>query len=576
MMTLEGLNSLPVAEFVTVLGGVFEHSPWIAERTAAGRPFASRLQLHEAMTAVIALATAEEQLALIRAHPELAGRAAVRGELTRESAGEQRRAGLSDCTREEFDRLQALNAAYSTRFGWPFIVAVKGHTPSTILVEMERRLHHGAATERAAALEQIGRIGGFRLADIVETPLGSEVCAMADTLARYSESEQGLTCSFLTDFHRATADKIREWMLAAGLDTSIDAVGNVIGRLPASQSSKVLITGSHYDTVTNAGRYDGRLGVLLPIAVAARIRRSGIELPYALEIVAFADEEGVRFKSTFLGSRAVAGTFDATTLDLRDSAGITMREAMTNAGLDPGNIGAAARKPGDTLGFIEVHIEQGPVLLSEGQSVGVVTSIAGSTRAMLTVSGIAGHAGTVPMGMRKDAAVAAAEVVLAVEKCCEGVQGLVGTVGQLRVPGGAVNVIPGRCELSLDVRASEDSVRRAAFERIEAACERITERRGIEIDLQRVLEVDAVPCSADMQFRLAESITQVTGMVTPRLLPSGAGHDAMAMAALTRVGMLFVRSGNGGISHHPAESVSEADVDVAGRVLWDFLVNHPG
>lgn len=577
MISLEALNNGSVADFVAALGGVFEHSPWVAERAAAGRPYRSRIELHEAMCEVVAQARPEEQLALIRAHPELAGRAAARGELTAHSASEQRRAGLSSCTPEELARLRALNAAYSEKFGWPFILAVKGHNPVTVIAEMARRIEHSAETERATALAEIGRIAGFRLAELVEEPIGPEVMAMSDVLARFSEQQGALTCSYLTDAHRASARQIREWMLAAGLEVTTDAVGNVIGRLPSAvPGAKTLITGSHYDTVTNAGKYDGRLGILLPIAVAARLNRSGRKLPYTLEIIAFAEEEGVRFRTTFLGSRAVAGQFDPGALDLEDAAGITLRAAMERAGLDPRAIASAARSLSEICGFIEVHIEQGPVLLSEDQPLGVVTSIAGSTRALVTVKGRAGHAGTVPMSLRQDAAVAAAEIVLAVERRCSGVPGLVGTVGRLHVPDGAVNVIPGKCELSIDVRAPVDALRQSAYDDIVAECLRIAARRGVSIDVQKVLDVGCVPCSPAMQASLEESIRRVTGAATVPRLPSGAGHDAMVMASLAPMGMLFVRCGNGGISHHPDESVEAADVELAGRALSEFLLNFSG
>jgi len=577
MISLASLNAMSTADFVSAVGGVFEHSPWVAERAAGARPFASRLALHDAMCAEVARASSEEQLALIRAHPELAGRAAVRGELTAESAGEQKRAGLSSCTPEEFATLQSLNAAYSKKFGWPFILAVKGHNPTSVIAALDRRVNHDASSERAESLEQIGRIAGFRLADLVDEPIGSEVMAMSDALARFSEVEGALTCSYLTPAHRATAAKIREWMLAAGLETEVDAVGNVVGRLSsagAQSSARTLITGSHYDTVTNGGKYDGRLGILLPIAVAARLRRAGAQLPYTLEIIAFAEEEGVRFKTTFLGSRAVVGRFDPAVLDLQDADGTSMRTVMIEAGLDVNAIPAVARDPAKVSGFIEVHIEQGPVLLSEALPVGVVTSIAGGTRALVSVVGLAGHAGTVPMNLRRDAAAAAAEIVLAVEQRCSGAPGLVGTVGRLQVPDGAVNVIPGRCDLSLDVRAPDDATRRAAYDDIVSLCAEIAARRNVSIDVRKVLEAESAPCAAPMQARIADSIRRVTGIAEPRMLPSGAGHDAMMMASLTPMGMLFVRCGNGGISHHPSELLTAEDADLAGRVLTDFFLHY--
>jgi allantoate deiminase/N-carbamoyl-L-amino-acid hydrolase len=364
-------------------------------------------------------------------------------------------------------------------------------------------------------------------------------------------------------------------MLSAGLQVEVDAVGNVIGRRGATSDSDVLMTGSHYDTVVNAGKFDGRLGILLPIAVAAQLNRDGAQLPYALTIVAFAEEEGVRFKSTFLGSRAVAGTFDPAVLDSIDAAGISVRSAMQAVGLDPQAIPAAACNPRQLLGFVEVHIEQGPVLLTEGLPLGVVTSIAGSVRHLVSITGLAGHSGTVPMQLRRDAAAAAAEVVLAVERRCSGIPGLVGTVGQLQVPGSAVNVIPGRCELSIDIRADKDEVRQAAFADVQAEVSRISSARRVDVQWRKVLETHSVPCSQNMQQRWAESICRATGVTAPRSLPSGAGHDAMVMGGITDMGMLFVRCGNGGISHHPSESMTEEDADVAARVFTDFLLNFP-
>ena len=576
MISLHELNSLPVAQFVAVLSGIFERSPWVPERVAALRPFGSRLQLHSAMCQTLAAASTQEQLALIRAHPELAGGAAVRAQLTPESTREQKGAGLSACTQEELSTLQALNAAYGAKFGFPFVLAVRGHNPGSVIEDLRRRVNNTIDEERAAALKEIGRIAGIRLVERVSAPCGAEILAMADELAQFSEQEDALTCSYLTTAHRATAEKIRDWMLCSGLQVSIDAVGNVVGRWPAaSADARSLLTGSHYDTVINGGKYDGRLGVLLPIAVVAELRRDGVQLPYTLEIIAFAEEEGVRFKSTFLGSRAVAGKFDFTALDSVDAAGISMRDAMRDAGFDLQSIAAVARNPAQLLGFVEVHIEQGPVLLSEDRPVGVVTSIAGSVRALVTVVGLAGHAGTVPMHLRRDAAAAAAEIVLAVERRCKATPGLVGTVGQLQVPQGAVNVIAGRCELSIDIRSDDDGVRDAAYADLAAAIEAIAQRREVTVQVRKVLEIERAPCALGMQQQWVESVRRVTGTSDVRRLPSGAGHDAMVMQQITDIGMLFARCGNGGISHHPDETLSAADADVAARVFQDFLLHFP-
>jgi allantoate deiminase/N-carbamoyl-L-amino-acid hydrolase len=571
MITLEELNALSPRDFVAALGSVFEHSPWVPERVAGSRPYRSGIALHEAMCGAVMQADESLQLALIRAHPELAGRAAIRGDLTSASINEQKGAGLSACTPLEYERLQSLNAAYRGRFGFPFVLAVKGHTPETVIATVERRVAHGTDEERSIALQEICRIARFRLADLVDEPIGDAIIAMAEDLARFSETPDALTCSYLTPTHIATAARIRDYMLAAGLTVQGDAVGNVVGVLPGDGTTlRHLLTGSHYDTVINAGKYDGRLGILLPIAVAGAMRRAGLHLPYPLEIIAFAEEEGVRFKSTFLGSRAVAGHFEPDVLESVDAQGIPLRAAMAAAGHDAAAIDAIARDPALLLGFVEVHIEQGPVLLDAGMPVGVVTSIAGSIRSLLTVQGLSGHAGTVPMALRHDAAAAAAEIVLAVERRCGSEPGLVGTVGKLEVPGGAVNVIPGRCELSIDIRSGSDAVRDAAVADLDTEIERIAHRRGVAIERRTVLEAASVPCAAALQDAWSASIERVTGEPAPRL-PSGAGHDAMMMASVTDIGMLFVRCGNGGISHNPAETLSTDDAAVAARVFQDLL-----
>jgi allantoate deiminase/N-carbamoyl-L-amino-acid hydrolase len=584
MIDIAALDALPAAEFTNALEGIFEHSPWVPAGAAALRPFGNGIALHRALCRVVQDADPARKLALICAHPELAGRAAIRGELTDASTREQRGAGLSACTPEQYARLLALNAEYHGRFGFPFILAVKGHTPDSVIAALAERVTHDAQAEQQVALEQIFRIARFRLADLVDEPVGSAIMAMTDDLATLSEAGDALTCTYLTPTHRATAQRILDYMRAAGLAAHIDAVGNVVGVLEGAAPSGPgraqgaaptcrVLTGSHYDTVINAGRYDGRLGILLPIAVAGVLRRAGRTPPFALEIIAFAEEEGVRFKSTFLGSRAVAGRFESAVLDVVDAAGISVREAIAGAGQDPDGIASLARDPAEVACFVEVHIEQGPVLLESGHGVGVVTSIAGSIRDVISVTGLSGHAGTVPMGLRRDAAAAAAEMVLAVERRCSGTPGLVGTVGQLNVPGGATNVIPGRCEFTLDIRSGDDAVRDAAVAEIQTEFERIASRRQVEVSQRRVLEVPSVPCAPALRAAWTASIERVTGRPAVEL-PSGAGHDAMMMAGLAAMGMLFVRCGNGGISHHPAEIMSVADADLAARVFEDFLLHY--
>jgi beta-ureidopropionase / N-carbamoyl-L-amino-acid hydrolase len=570
VITLEQLNRLSSQDFVTALGSIFEHSPWIAECVATLRPFDSSLALHRAMCQAVLTADPERQLRLIRAHPELAGRAALRGDLTSASSSEQKGAGLSACAPSQLSQLQSLNAEYSRRFGFPFVLAVRGHTPESVIETLAQRMTHDVDEERTVAIGEICRIAHFRLADLVDEPLGDAIIAMAEDLASWSETAGALTCSYLTPTHRATAARIRDFMLAAGLATHIDAVGNVVGVMAGAPNLKRVLTGSHYDTVINAGKYDGRLGIVLPIAVAGALRRAGVKLPYTLEIIAFSEEEGVRFKSTFLGSRAVAGRFDSSVFDSVDANGITLSEAIRATGAEVAAIPTIARDAAQIACFVEVHIEQGPVLLEAALPVGVVTSIAGCLRTMVTVQGLSGHAGTVPMALRHDAAVAAAEMVLAVERRCSEQPGLVGTVGKLEVPGGAINVIPGRCEFSIDIRSGSDAVRDAAAADVSAVIAAIAARRGVKLQQRRVLQAAGVPCTSALQDAWAASIERITGGPVLRL-PSGAGHDAMMMASLTNIGMLFVRCGNGGISHHPDEALSAADADIAARVFEDLL-----
>jgi hydantoinase/carbamoylase family amidase len=366
-------------------------------------------------------------------------------------------------------------------------------------------------------------------------------------------------------------------MIEAGMQVDIDAVGNVVGRyLSPDPAAKTLLTGSHFDTVRNGGKYDGRLGILLPIAVVKRLNEHGVRLPFHFEVIAFAEEEGLRFRSSFLASSALAGTFDSAWLDSVDEDGVSMRDAMRAAGL-PGtedSIRALRRDPARIAGFIEVHIEQGPVLLERGLPLGVVTSIAGSVRLTATVVGQASHAGTTPMTMRRDAVAAAAEMTLAIESRCAQAPTLVGTVGLIHVPNGAANVVPGRCEFSIDIRAGDDRTRDEAVADVLRVCEAIAQRRGVTLTLARTMAVACAPCAAPLMDLLGESLER-TGVAHFRL-PSGAGHDAMMMARLTHACMLFVRCGNGGISHNPLETVAVEDLDIAALVFLDFLRNFRG
>jgi len=578
-ITLQQLNDYDSARFVEALSGIYEHSPWIPERAAAQRPFASLAALKLALQTVVANASEAEQLALIRAHPELAGKAAIAGELTRESTGEQASAGLNRCTPEEFATLQQLNADYNAKFGFPFILAVKGpdgkgFTRQQIIATFSRRLKNCYADELAEDLRQIHRIAEIRLNDLFGyTPaLGQQIMDWAEVIGAWSDDDDCLTCAYMTIAHRKTAVQLATWMREAGMEVTIDAVGNVTGRyLSDRPGAKTLMTGSHYDTVRNGGKYDGREGILLPIAVVKHLHARGERLPFNLEIIGFSEEEGVRFKSTFLGSNAIAGRFDLALLDKTDADGVTMRAALQDAGHDVSDIASIARNRDQVLGFVEVHIEQGPVLLERGLPVGIVSSIAGSCRYMVELGGVASHAGTTPMTMRKDAAAAAAEIILYVEQRCAQAPSLVGTVGQLQVPHGSVNVIPGTCRLSLDIRAADDSTRDQAVADILRQIDAICSRRNIDAKVELLMQAPAVPCAPRLMQQLSAAVERAG--VPQFSLTSGAGHDAMAIAALTDVAMLFTRCGNGGISHNPLETMTADDAEVSAQVFLDFLRN---
>ena len=406
--------------------------------------------------------------------------------------------------------------------------------------------------------------------------LGTRILQMAEHLAAHSDQPDALTVAYLTPAHRAVTADLQRWMQEAGMQVHIDAVGNVVGRYAASDpDAPVLMSGSHFDTVRNGGKYDGRLGILLPIAVISHLHARGERLPCHLEVIGFAEEEGLRYRSSFLASSALAGQFDAHLLDRTDAEGVLLRDAMRAAGLPATleSIHALARDPQRLAGFIEVHIEQGPVLLERGLPLGVVTSIAGSVRMVATVTGVASHAGTTPMPMRKDAAAAAAEMLLAIEHRCSQAPTLVGTVGMLGVPNGATNVIPGSCEFSIDIRAGDDPTRDAAVADVIAACEAIAARRGVTLQLQRTMRVPCAPCAPTLMDLLEQCVERAG--VSPFRLPSGAGHDAMMIQRLTEVCMLFVRCGNGGISHNPLETMTAEDAQLAARVFLDFVRRVP-
>ncbi len=403
------------------------------------------------------------------------------------------------------------------------------------------------------------------MADPTAHALASEALERVDELARHTEEPGRLTRTYLSAPMKSVHQLLEFWMRDAGMAVRVDAVGNVIGRL-GRDDQKTLIIGSHVDTVPNAGRFDGNLGVVLGIAAAKAMKDRG--LPFALEVIAFSEEEGVRFSTPFIGSRAVAGTFNPSLLDLVDAKGVSLRKAILDFGLEPGDIPRATYNAQTLVGYLEVHIEQGPVLESLNLPLGVVEGIAGQTRSNLEFYGQAAHAGTTPMHLRRDALAGAVAFMNEIERVAKAAPGLVATVGKLEVSPGAGNVIPGDVRLSLDVRHVSDAIRNRAVAELLDIAWHTAQRRKLEFKFETTLEQPASLCDELLSDFLADALEDSNYKV--HRLPSGAGHDAMIMAELTRTAMLFIRSPKG-LSHHPDESVIPTDVTAALRVMLEFV-----
>jgi allantoate deiminase len=392
-----------------------------------------------------------------------------------------------------------------------------------------------------------------------------------DALARHSELPGGLTRVFLSREQAAVNELVLGWMREAGMSARLDAIGNLVGRYEGAQPGlPCLMLGSHLDTVRDAGKYDGMLGVVAAIECVHALHTAQRRLPFALEVIGFADEEGVRFSTTLIGSRTVAGNFRDETLNALDKDGTSLRDALRAFGLDPARVAQAARQPQDVLAYAELHIEQGPVLESEGLPVGVVTAINGATRYAFEIEGLAGHAGTVPMRLRQDALAAAAECVLALETRCGREPDLVGTVGKLETLPGAINVIPGRVKFTFDLRAPADAQREAAVKDVLADMERICARRRVAFRPNKLHDERVAACAPWIMDQIGGAIA-AEGLAVRRL-PSGAGHDGMALTGLCDIGMLFVRCAKG-ISHNPVEAISAADAGTGARVFLRFIEN---
>ncbi|UOD49921.1 2-oxo-4-hydroxy-4-carboxy-5-ureidoimidazoline decarboxylase [Orrella daihaiensis] len=582
-ITLDQINGAGEADLVTLLDGIYEHSAWIVRHAAGKRPFASLTALKHGLTEIVNQAAEHAQLELIRAYPEIACEIMHCNSLMAKSAYAQDKLGLIDFTSEELEELERLNLAYKAKFGFPFILAVRGPRgtglgKAEIISTLARRLNNPVDFERREALRNIHRIAELRLNDKFDAQpvLGNQLWDWCEELAVHSEPgylERGeLTVTYLTEAHQACAQHIARLMRdECGFDdVSIDAVGNVVGVYHGmDKNAKRLLTGSHYDTVRNGGKYDGRLGIFAPMLCVKELADQAKRLSFGIEVVAFSEEEGQRYKAVFLGSGALTGQFNPDWLDQIDANGISMRQAMQNAGLSIDDIASIKRDPNNYLGFVEVHIEQGPVLNELDLPLGVVTSINGGVRLLCEVRGMASHAGTTPMGMRRDAAVAVAELALYLEKRAASVPDLVGTIGMLEVPSGSINVVPGRCRFSLDIRATTDQVRDACVADVKAELASICQRRGVQFELEEIMRVAAAPSAPEWQSRWERAVKEV-GLPVFRM-PSGAGHDAMKLHDIMPQAMLFVRGLNSGISHNPLEMTTNDDAHLCVQAFMHVL-----
>lgn len=395
------------------------------------------------------------------------------------------------------------------------------------------------------------------------------VVQRANELAECSDSEEGLTRLFCSPAMKAAHEMVGAWMASAEMRTCVDAAGNLIGRRGDDDRRKLLF-GSHLDTVVNAGRYDGALGVLIGVALAEVQRDTGFETPFAIDVLGFSEEEGIRYQTPYIGSRAVAGDLKAgdPLLERLDPGGIRMADALASFGCECDELANAAYEANEVVAFLEPHIEQGPVLEQEDLPVGVVASIAGQTRALFRFVGVTGHAGTVPMGTRKDPLSTASRFVVAVEQIALTRAGTMATVGRLEVSPNVANVIPSEVAVRIDLRHADDTEREFAFVAIHRAAMKLAEERGVECQLEWVEQQSATPCDSECAEVLAESIAAEG--YKPLRMTSGAGHDAVVMASRFPSALLFLRC-RAGLSHHPDESASSSDIEVALRVLWQAV-----
>jgi N-carbamoyl-L-amino-acid hydrolase len=576
-LTLQQLNNSSENDVVTLLGGLYERAPWVVQQALTSRPFRSLTEFKYAMTRVVTDAGHEAQTALVRAQREITDLPATVP--TTRPTGQT---GLSRCSVDELSKVKRLCTDYRDQFGFPFILALPGPrgaglSPTQIVATLERRLREHPADELSECVRNLHRAAELTLnhAFDAQPELGNRVWDWCEELARLSEPDAAakgqLTVTYLTPTHRACSQSLCLTFRNCGFDeVHIDAVGNVVGRYRAQrEDAPALLTGSHFDTVRHAGKYDGRLGIFVPAVCVQELARRGRRLPFAIELVAFAEKEGQRYQTRFLGSSALTGQFGYRWLAQRDANRINMRDAMEHAGLVVDDIPAIARNPKNYLGFVEVHIEQGPVLNRLNIPLGVVTSVNGGVRYVCVIEGAACHAGTTPMAQRRDAATAAAELTLYVERRATETPHLVGTVGLLATPGGSVNVVPGRCEFSLDLRAPTDGQRDSLASDVLRELAAICERRGVRFSVEETSRVNAAPSAPAWQRRWEIALAD-QGAPLHRM-SSGAGHDAMTLHSILPQAMLFVRGQNGGISHSPLESTTSDDMQLAVRAFTSVL-----
>ena len=555
---------------------LFKDIPWIHARLPKVETISNVEAFKQLLRELIDDASQEEQIALVRGLCKtLDERMAIRG---------------ADGSRSDFWIFPAeakdLQVAYEQKFGWPFLISMagprhRGTSPELLVQAIEQRIENPFLIELRESLLQAHRMVEHELSlhlGIVPT-WGYRVWDDCDALAKHSEDPNGTTVTFQSQAHKAVSAQLKEMFMDAGFDeVFIDAIGNVVGRYHSANDgqSVYLLTGSHYDTVRNGGAFDGRVGIFIPLEFVRKLATECRRLSFGIELVAFSEEEGVRFPATFLGSSALVGDFQEAWLNLADSDGVSLQSALSQGGLASSieEIKQLRRAPGNYVGFVEVHIEQGPVLYQAGLPLGVVTAINGSRRYKLKLSGQASHAGTTPMNCRRDVACAAAEIVLFAEGAASQRESSVATVGILSVPHGSINTVPGTCELSLDIRAPKDDDRDALAEAIFTEIESICKRRQIRVEHSEVLRVAAAPCDAQLRDCWIDSLNDLGLPVIS--LPSGAGHDAMKIHQMLPQAMLFVRGENNGISHNPAESTNSYDLQLAFETFERFCLRLAG